>query len=95
MGISRDEIEHLAELSSLSLSEAEISSLGADMERVIAYFDQLNELDTTDVEPTFQVFPMENVWRADEVVQFEAGRAELLALAPEVKDDQIKVPRVL
>lgn len=95
MGISREEIKHLAELSSFSLSDAEIESLGGDLERVIEYFSQLNELDTDNVEPTFQVYEMENVWRPDEIVAFEANREQLLALAPESKDNQIKVPKVL
>ena len=95
MGISREEIKHLAELSSFSLSDAEIESLGGDLERVIEYFGQLNELDTENVEPTFQVYEMENVWRPDEIVAFEANREDLLALAPESKDNQIKVPKVL
>jgi aspartyl-tRNA(Asn)/glutamyl-tRNA(Gln) amidotransferase subunit C len=95
MGISREEIKHLAELSSFSLSDAEIDSLRGDLEQIIEYFGQLNELDTTNVEPTFQVYEMENVWRADEIVPFEASREDLLALAPESKDNQIKVPKVL
>lgn len=93
--IGREELRHLAELSSLSLSDAELESLGDDMERVIAYFDQLNELDTEQVQPTFHAYEMENVWRADEIVEFEAKREDLLALAPETKDNQIKVPKVL
>ena len=94
-GISRDEIVHLAELSSLSLSEAEIVALTGDLSRILEYVGQLDELEVANVEPTFQVFEMENVWRADEVAVAEASRAELLAIAPEAKDNQIKVPKVL
>jgi len=93
--ITKDEIKHLAELSSLSLSEAEMEALGGDLERVIGYFDQLNELDTEQVVPTFHTYEMENVWRPDEIMEFEAKREDLLALAPETKDNQIKVPKVL
>ncbi|MCL2002349.1 Asp-tRNA(Asn)/Glu-tRNA(Gln) amidotransferase subunit GatC [Candidatus Saccharibacteria bacterium] len=95
MGVSKEEIKHLAELSGLTPSPAELESLGDDLAKILAYFNQLNELDTTDVEPTFQVYEMENVWRADEIVAFEAKREDLLALAPESKDNQIKVPKVL
>lgn len=95
MGISREEIKHLAELSSFSLTDTELNSLGADLERIIGYFDQLNELDTSNIEPTFQVYEMKNVWRPDEIVEFEARRSDLLALAAETKDNQIKVPKVL
>ena len=85
----------MAELSNFSLSEAEKDSLGADLENIIGYISQLNELDTKGVEPTYQVFEMENVWRADEILPQEADREALLALAPEQQQNQIKVPKVL
>ena len=56
---------------------------------------QLNELNTDDIEPTYQVFEMENVWRPDEIIVQEAERESLLALTKEEKDHQIKVPKVL
>lgn len=95
MSISREEILHLMELSNFSLSEAEIESLQQDLTGIIDYVSQLDELDTEGVEPTYQVFEMQNVWREDEVIEFEANREDLLALAPEVQDSQIKVPKVL
>ncbi len=95
MKISREEILHLSNLSNFSLSEEEITSLGADLENIITYISQLDELDTTGVEPTYQVFEMENVWREDEILPQEADREALLALAPEALDYQIKVPKVL
>ncbi|MBR5620872.1 Asp-tRNA(Asn)/Glu-tRNA(Gln) amidotransferase subunit GatC, partial [Candidatus Saccharibacteria bacterium] len=53
------------------------------------------ELDTEGVEPTYQVFEMENVWRDDKIVTQEADREALLNLAPAEQDNQIKVPKVL
>lgn len=90
-----ENIKHLAELSNLALSSAEEKSLGADLQNIIKYISELDELDTENVEPTYQVFEMENVWRADEVKPQEAGREALLALTKEQKDNQIKVPKVL
>ena len=95
MDIKREDILHLAELSELSLSEEEIVSLGKDLQGIIGYISQIGELDTTDIEPTYQVFEMENVWRADEVLPQDADREQLLALTKETKDNQIKVPKVL
>lgn len=95
MEIKREDIIHLAELSDFSLSEAEITSLGKDLENIIKYISQLDGLNTDQVEPTYQVFEMENVWRADEILPQEADREQLLALTKEEKDHQIKVPRVL
>ena len=52
------------------------------------------ELDTSGVEPTYQVTGLENVWREDEV-QSGISRDELLELAPEKQNNQVKVPQVL
>ena len=95
MDIKREDILHLADLSNFSLSDAEVDSLGKDLRGIIKYISQLDELDTENVEPTYQVFEMENVWRADEILPQEADREALLALTKEAVDHQIKVPKVL
>lgn len=95
MEIKREDIIHLAELSNFSLSEKEIEGLGKDLQEIIKYISQLDQLDTNNIEPTYQVFDLENVWREDEIVEQEAMREELLALTVEQKDHQIKVPKVL
>ena len=86
---------HLASLSNLSLTDEEVESLGKDLQDIIKYISQLDELNTDSVEPTYQVFEMENVWRDDEIVEQEANREALLTLTKEEKDNQIKVPKVL
>ena len=95
MDIKREDIIHLAELSNFSLPEKEIKSLQTDLQGIIKYISQLDELNVDDVEPTYQVFEMENVWREDEILPQEADREALLALTKEAKDNQIKVPKVL
>ncbi len=95
MDIKREDIVHLAELSNFSLPEKEIKSLQKDLQGIIKYISQLDELKVDDVEPTYQVFEMENVWREDEILPQEADREALLALTKEAKDNQIKVPKVL
>lgn len=95
MEIKREDIDHLADLSDFSLSEQEKDNLKKDLSGIIKYISQLDELDTDNIEPTYQVFEMENVWREDEIIKQDATREELLALAQETKDYQIKVPKVL
>lgn len=95
MDIKREDIKHLADLSSFTLSDKEVDSLGKDLQGIIKYISQLDELDTENVEPTYQIFEMENVWRDDEILPQDASREELLALTKEEKENQIKVPRVL
>ena len=86
---------HLAELSNLTLSKEEIDSLGRDLQDIIKYISQLDDLDVSDVEPTYQVFEMENVWRDDEIIKQDATREELLALTKASRDNQVEVPKVL
>ena len=95
MEIKREDILHLAKLSDFSMSDSEIDSIGKDLENIISYISELDELDTEGVEPTYQVFEMENIWRDDEIKEQEATREELLALTKEEEDNQIKVPKVL
>lgn len=95
MEIKREDILHLADLSNFSLSEKEIESLQKDLQGIIKYISQLDELDTDNIEPTYQVFEMKNVWREDEILPQEALREDLLALTKEEQDNQIKVPKVL
>lgn len=92
--ISRDDVARLATMSSLQLADDEIDDLATDIERILGYVDQLNELDVDGVEPTYQVNQPQNVWRSDEPVS-SLTSAELLALAPDQADNQIKVPKVL
>lgn len=93
--ITRDDVHHLAQLSSLQLDDTEIDSLRTDLENILGYIEQLSELDTTGVEPTYQVTDLANVWRDDEVDDYGVKRDTLLELAPEALQNQIKVPKVL
>lgn len=95
MEINREDIMHLGDLSDFDLSGNEAERLKEDLTGIIKYISQLDELDTEGVEPTYQVFEMENVWRDDEIKPQEASREQLLALTEEEKDNQIKVPRIL
>jgi len=93
--ISRDDVQRLAQLSSIALSDSELDALAPDITNILGYVDQLSAIDTGGVEPTYQVTELENVWRADEIDDYGINRDDLLALAPDSKDGQIKVPKVL
>lgn len=95
MEVNQDTISHLAKLSNFALTDDESARLVTDINGIVEYISQLDELDTNGVEPTYQVFEMENVWREDEILPQEADREALLSLTKEVKDNQIKVPKVL
>lgn len=93
--ITQDDVQHLAQLSNLQLSDDEAASLQKDLEAIIGYIDELSELDTSGVEPTYQVTDLQNIWREDKVDTYGLEREELLAIAPDHSNHQIKVPKVL
>ena len=93
--ISTDDVHHLAQLSSLQLADDEAEALRVDLENILGYIEQLSELDTTGVEPTYQVTDLQNVWRDDVVDDYGIGRDQLVALAPDADQNQVKVPKVL
>ena len=93
--ISTDDVQHLARLSNLQLSDDEVPALQADLQNILGYVELLNELNTDGVEPTYQVTDLQNVWREDAVDTYGLGKDELLSLAPSTEADQVKVPKVL
>lgn len=95
MEVNQEVVTHLAKLSNFALTEQKSTALITDLKEIIRYISQLDELDTAGIEPTYQVFEMENVWRDDEIIPQEADREQLLALTKNVQDHQIKVPKVL
>ncbi len=94
MSVSKNDVAHLAALSSINLSDEELSALTVDLENIIGYIEQLQELDTSGVEPTYQLTGLSNVWRNDDIKP-QLEREKLLQLAPAQLDNQVKVPRVL
>lgn len=94
MSVSLEEVRHLAALSEINLSDDELTALTTDIDSIIDYINQLDELDTDGIEPTFQLTGLKNVWRNDDI-EPQLAREELLALAPAQEDNQVKVPKVL
>ena len=67
MKISKQEVEHVAKLARLELSEQEKETLTDQLSNILTYVEKLNELDTDGIEPMSHAVPMENAFRADEV----------------------------
>ena len=93
--ISRDDVLRLAQLSSLQLDDNEIAALQKDIGSIVGYIAKLDELDTTGVEPTYQVTDLENVWREDDVIDYGISRDALLSLSKDQQGGAVKVPKVL
>ena len=67
MEVNQETIAHLAELSNFALDEDQSTRLVSNIKEIVNYISQLDELDTSNVEPTYQVFEMQNVWREDDI----------------------------
>jgi len=65
--ISKEQVQHIANLANLSLTQEEIEKFQKQLGDVLEYIEILNELDTEKVEPTFQVTGLKNVFRDDEI----------------------------
>ena len=92
--ISDETMEYVGILAKLELPEEEKEQAKKDMETMLDYIDQLNELDTTGVEPMSHVFPVHNVFREDVVTNGD-DRDNMLANAPEERDGQYQVPKTV
>ena len=94
MSGSLDEVRHVAALSEINLNDDELTSLTTDIDNIVDYINQLDELDTDNVEPTFQLTGLHNIWRED-TIEPQLPREKLLELAPAAENNQVKVPKVL
>lgn len=94
MKITADEVKYVANLARLNVSESEADKLAAQMADIIAFADQLSEIDTQGIEPTNHAITVENVLREDTVVP-SYERDDLIANAPEKKAGCFLVPRVV
>ena len=88
------DIDQIAELARLNLKPHEREKLAKDLEKILSYVDQLQELNTDHVQPTSHVLPIENVFRGD-VVKPSQIREATLKHAPKHEKNFFKVPKVI
>lgn len=94
MKITREEIEHIALLARLSLSEEEKNLFGSQLSGILDYMEKLNELDTRAVEPTSHVLSLNNVTRDDMPVP-SILREDALMNAPSHTEKFFRVPKII
>jgi aspartyl-tRNA(Asn)/glutamyl-tRNA(Gln) amidotransferase subunit C len=92
--ISREQVQHVARLARLELTEQEEDRLRSELSDILAYVDKLNELDTSSVEPTAQVGEAATATREDEVTNAPAPE-EMLSNAPARQGTFFKVPKII
>ncbi|TVX95452.1 Asp-tRNA(Asn)/Glu-tRNA(Gln) amidotransferase subunit GatC [Cohnella terricola] len=94
MSITIKDVEHVANLARLDLSDAEKEQFAGQLNAILKYAEKLNELDADGIEPTSHVLPLANVMREDEVKP-SWPIEKVLRNAPEEEEGQFKVPAVL
>lgn len=94
MKISKKDIEHVAELARIYITDEEKISLESELSSIIDFADKLSELDTNGVEPAAHAIHVQNVFRNDEVVP-SYKRDELIENAPEKQAGCFAVPRIV
>ena len=92
--ITRADVEHVAHLARLALTESEIEELTGQLGAILDYAAQVSALDLADVAPTAHPLPLVNVFRADES-RPGVDREEVLAQAPATENGRFRVPRIL
>ena len=92
--ISKSEVQKVAKLSRLNLSEAEIEEFTGQLGEILQYVEKMNELDTKNVEPLAHCLPISNVFREDTIGD-SMGTEKTLANAPQKDGEFFKVPKIL
>lgn len=91
--ITIKDVEHVAKLARLELTDVEKELYTKQLGDVLQYVNQMNEVDTSNIEPMTQVVDFVNVMREDKVV-YEQTKEELMKNAPDEEDGFFKVPKI-
>ena len=94
MRLDKQEVEHVAKLARLAVTEQEVEEFGRQLSDILNYIGKLNELDTSKVEPTSHVLNIQNVFREDRIMP-SLSREEALAGAPETEEGFFRVPKII
>lgn len=92
--ITNEQVKHVANLARLEMDESEVEKFTTQLDDIISMAEQLNELDTKNVEPTTHVLDLKNVLREDKVQPW-LSREDALKNAPDEQNGQVKVPSIL
>ncbi|ASS74199.1 Asp-tRNA(Asn)/Glu-tRNA(Gln) amidotransferase GatCAB subunit C [Tumebacillus algifaecis] len=94
MSITRQDIEQIANLSRLTLTEGEKEHLTVTLSQILNFAEELQELDVEHVAPTTHTLPLNNVLR-DDTVRPWLSQDEALSHAPDQENGQFRVPAVM
>lgn len=93
--LSKNDVLKLARLARLRLSEDEVKTFQKEISDILGYVEILKDADVSGLKPTYQVTGLENVARADEIIDYGASPEALLKNAPKKHGKYIKVKRMI
>lgn len=94
MAISNKEVEYIASLARLKLSQEEVENYTHQLNDILKYVEKLNELDTSEVEPLSHPIENSNIFREDELKP-SVSREDALKNAPDSTEEFFKVPKII
>ena len=94
MKITKNEVEHVANLARLNLSEDELETMTGQLDNILSYFEKLAELDTSNVAPTSHVFSVTNAFREDKI-KASLPREEAVMNGPQQNGESFQVPKII
>lgn len=93
--ITINDVKYVASLAKIAITDEEAAQFTGELDAILGYVRQLEAVDTTGLEPTYQVTGLKNVTRADIITDYGTTRDDLLKNTPRQKDGYIEVPKVL
>jgi aspartyl-tRNA(Asn)/glutamyl-tRNA(Gln) amidotransferase subunit C len=94
MKLTRSEVEHVAHLARLNLSNQELEKMTAQLDTILSYVDKLEELETEGIKPTTHAFSISNAFREDEVVP-SLSQEDSLKNCQEKNEELFIVPKII
>ncbi len=92
--ITRDDVAYISKLSRLNINDSELDNYVQHLQQILKYVEKMDEIDTSNVEPTAHVMPMQNVTREDEIKK-SVSNDDALKSAPDVENGFFHVPTVI
>ena len=92
--MDKNQVEYVAKLARLALTPEEVAQFGGQLSQIFSYIEKLNELDTSEVEPTSHVLPLSNIFRED-ILKPSLPSEKALENAPNRDGSFFKVPKII
>lgn len=93
--ITTDDVKYVAALAKIAITDDEAAKFTKELTAILGYVQQLDKVDTSGLQPTYQVTGLTNVAREDKVIDYKTSQKDLLKNVPRTRDGYIEVPKVL